>query len=175
MKRLFSLLLALVLLLALCACDKAAPAPAFTVPTPAAVAPTPAATPSPAAPTATPIDDGVTLRTRSVMGVLLPRITAAPQTPHLPYPLQRSGPTLDEAYLKFYELKQLLIEMAEAQTAVYHLTEAMKKTQKRTNALRHIVLPGMDADVRRITAALEEKEREEYTRRATCSTTGLKR
>jgi len=123
----------------------------------------------------TPIDDGVTLRTRSVMGVLLPRITAAPQTPHLPYPLQRSGPTLDEAYLKFYELKQLLIEMAEAQTAVYHLTEAMKKTQKRTNALRHIVLPGMDADVRRITAALEEKEREEYTRRATCSTTGLKR
>ena len=58
MKRLFSLLLALALLLALCACDKAAPAPAFTVPTPAAVAPTPAATPSPAAPTATPTTSG---------------------------------------------------------------------------------------------------------------------
>jgi H(+)-transporting ATP synthase, vacuolar type, subunit D len=111
-----------------------------------------------------PIDEGMTLRTRSVMGVLLPRITAAPQMPTLPYPLLHSGPALDEAYLKFYELKHLLIEMAEAQTAVHRLAEAMKKTQKRTNALRHIVLPAMDADVRRITAALEEKEREEYTR-----------
>ena len=111
-----------------------------------------------------PIDESIELRSRSVMGVLVPHITAGLQEPALPYPLTNSGPTLDEAYLRFFELKKLLIKAAEVETVAHRLAEAMKKTKKRTNALRHIVLPGMDADLRCIAAALEEKEREEYVR-----------
>ena len=114
------------------------------------------------------VDESIELRSRSVMGVLILRVIFEPQAAGLPYPLTMSGPSLDEAYLKFYELKGLLLEMAEAETAVYCLAEAMKKTQKRTNALRHIVLPATDADLRRIREALEEKEREEYTRLKKC-------
>jgi len=114
------------------------------------------------------IDESIELRSRSVMGVLIPRITSESQEPTLPYPLTMSGPALDEAYLKFSELKPLILEMAEAETAIYRLAEAMKKTRKRTNALRHIVLPAMDADLCRIRDALEEKEREEYVRLKKC-------
>ena len=40
----------------------------------------------------------------------------------------------------------------------------IKKPQKRANALQNIVIPGLDGTIRFITAALEEKEREEFTR-----------
>lgn len=111
-----------------------------------------------------PIDESIDIRSRSVMGVVIPRITSEIQPPALPYPLTGTGPALDEAYMQFYELKKLLLELAEMETAIYRLADAIKKTQKRTNALRNIVLPGLDTDIRRIADALEEKEREEYVR-----------
>lgn len=110
------------------------------------------------------IDTSIEVRNRSVMGVLIPHITSEAQPPQLPYPLSPTGPALDEAFQKFYELKNLLLQLAEIETTVYRLADAIKKTQKRTNALRNIVLPSMEADMRRITDALEEKEREEYVR-----------
>jgi vacuolar-type H+-ATPase subunit D/Vma8 len=44
------------------------------------------------------------------------------------------------------------------------LADAIKKTQKRANALQNIVIPGLDGTIRFITDALEEKEREEFAR-----------
>ncbi|MEI7668394.1 MAG: V-type ATP synthase subunit D, partial [Erysipelotrichaceae bacterium] len=41
---------------------------------------------------------------------------------------------------------------------------AIQKTQKRANALRNIVLPQLKEEVKYISEALEEKEREEFTR-----------
>ena len=41
---------------------------------------------------------------------------------------------------------------------------AIKKAQKRANALQNIVIPGLNAEISRISDALEEKEREEFVR-----------
>ena len=46
----------------------------------------------------------------------------------------------------------------------YRLAEAIKKSQKRANALKNIVIPSFDTTIRTITEALEEKEREEFVR-----------
>ena len=54
--------------------------------------------------------------------------------------------------------------MAEVETSIYRLAEAIKKAQKRANALNNIVIPGFDHTIRFITEALEEKEREEFVR-----------
>ena len=54
--------------------------------------------------------------------------------------------------------------MAEVETSIYRLAEAIKKSQKRANALKNIVIPGFDSTIRIITEALEEKEREEFVR-----------
>ena len=40
----------------------------------------------------------------------------------------------------------------------------IKKTQKRANALKNITIPTLTATTINITNALEEKEREEFTR-----------
>ena len=110
------------------------------------------------------IDDTVEMRWRSVMGVELPHIPDRAPSPRPEYGFAFTSSVLDEAYLKFRKVKELTREMAEIETSIYRLAQAIKKTQKRANALQNIVIPDFDHTIRVITEALEEKEREEFVR-----------
>jgi len=112
-----------------------------------------------------PVDKSVRVRYRSVMGVELPSVTSDPtDTDVLPYGFLGTTSALDEAYKKFNKVKELAIELAEMENSIYRLAYAIKKAQKRANALHNIVIPGLDNDISRITEQLEEKEREEFVR-----------
>ena len=50
------------------------------------------------------------------------------------------------------------------ENSAYRLASNIKKTQKRANALKNITIPTYDSLVKNITNALEEKDREEFTR-----------
>ena len=50
------------------------------------------------------------------------------------------------------------------ENSAYRLAYNIKKTQKRANALKNITIPNYEALVKTIENALEEKEREEFTR-----------
>ena len=50
------------------------------------------------------------------------------------------------------------------ENSAYRLASNIKKTQKRANALKNITIPTYKERVKSITNALEEKEREEFTR-----------
>lgn len=112
-----------------------------------------------------PLDDSLDIRYRSVMGVEIPIIecdTKPSQYP--PYGMAESNSALDEAYLRFAEVKRLAAVMAEVENSVYRLADAIKKTQKRAKALKNIIIPETEASVREISVVLEEKEREEFSR-----------
>lgn len=112
-----------------------------------------------------PIDDSFSIRFRSVMGVELPVVNAEPEEPSgPPYGLAFTSSDLDDAYFKFAEVKDLIRELAETENCIYRLAYAIKKAQKRANALQNIVIPGLNAEISRISDALEEKEREEFVR-----------
>ena len=114
---------------------------------------------------AVPIDDSCSIRFRSVMGVELPVVSAEPEEPSgPPYGLAFTSSDLDDAYFKFAEVKELIRELAETENCIYRLAYAIKKAQKRANALQNIVIPGLDSEIARISDALEEKEREEFVR-----------
>lgn len=114
---------------------------------------------------AVPIDDSFSIRFRSVMGVELPVVSAEPEEPSgPPYGLAFTSSDLDDAYFKFAEVKDLIRELAETENCIYRLAYAIKKAQKRANALQNIVIPGLDSEIARISDALEEKEREEFVR-----------
>ena len=114
---------------------------------------------------AVPIDDSFSIRFRSVMGVELPVVSAEPEEPSgPPYGLAFTSSDLDDAYFKFAEVKDLIRELAETENCIYRLAYAIKKAQKRANALQNIVIPGLNAEISRISDALEEKEREEFVR-----------
>lgn len=110
------------------------------------------------------LDGSVEIQWRSVMGVELPHIPDRSPPPRPEYGFASTSSALDDAYLKFHRVKALTREMAELETSIYRLAQAIKKTQKRANALKNIVIPGFDQTIRVITEALEEKEREEFVR-----------
>lgn len=111
------------------------------------------------------VDESVRLRFRSVMGVEIPAVEAKVITPDtLPYDLADSSAALDEAYRKFTALKGLIARLSETETAVYRLAVAIRKAQKRANALENVVIPGLDQSITHIAEVLEEREREEFVR-----------
>ena len=113
-----------------------------------------------------PVDNSLSISFRSVMGVELPTVTTAeePDGRRMPYGLASSCSMLDEAYLLFIEVKRLTARLSEVENCVYRLADAIKKTQKRANALKNILIPRFEEEVRFITDALDEKEREEFAR-----------
>ncbi len=111
-----------------------------------------------------PVDDSLSISFHSVMGVELPTVTLGEQSARMPFGLYSSNSMLDEAYLRFMEVKQLTVRLSEVENCVYRLADAIKKTQKRANALKNILIPRFEEEVRFITDALDEKEREEFAR-----------
>ncbi len=110
------------------------------------------------------VDESVEIRYRSVMGVEIPTVITAPPSRRLAYGLSVTNSAMDVALMKFNRVKELINELAELENTIYRLAFTIKKTQKRANALRNIVIPGYENTIALITEALEEKEREEFSR-----------
>lgn len=87
------------------------------------------------------------------------------------YGLERANSKLDYAYRCFAKVKEMTIVLAEVENSVYRLANTIRKTQKRANALKNIVIPDFKLTVKNISDALEEKEREEFSRQKVIKTT----
>lgn len=113
---------------------------------------------------AVPIDESLTVRATSVMGVELPKTPKKASLPEVCYGFAGTNSYVDEAYVEFNKVKHLCCRLAEVEISVYRLAHAIKKTQKRANALNNIIIPNFQANIKFITDALEEKDREEFVR-----------
>ncbi len=111
-----------------------------------------------------PVDKTIEVDYRSVMGIEIPTVTCE-ETELMPhYGLNYTCSDLDVAYIKFNEVKELIVRLAEIENSVYRLADAIKKTQKRANALQNIMIPHFEETIKYITEALDEKEREDFSR-----------
>lgn len=111
-----------------------------------------------------PLDETLKVDYKSVMGVEIPQITLGEQDMKNYYGFDTTNSYLDEAYFNFNEAKKLSVKLVETQTSIYRLADAIKKTQKRSNALNNIMIPKFTQTVKFISEALDEKEREDFTR-----------
>lgn len=110
-----------------------------------------------------PVENSIRIKTRSIMGTEIPLVEAASEL--LPaYSFNGAAPSLDIARMHFEKVKQLTIQLSMIENSAYRLATNIKKTQKRANALKNITIPTYTALVKDISNALEEKEREEFTR-----------
>lgn len=107
--------------------------------------------------------DDITIQFKSVMGVEIPVVKYDETDPELYYGFASTNSDLDDAYIKFMKVKRLTAMLAAIENSVYRLAFAIKQAQKRSNALRNIVIPQLERTVYRITGYLEEKERESFT------------
>ena len=111
-----------------------------------------------------PEENNLNVAYRSVMGVEIPMVSLEKTYTPIPFGLHSTNSMIDNAYLKFNDVKQLTAELAEVENSVYRLADAIKKTQKRANALKNIMIPRFEITVKTITDALDEKDREEFSR-----------
>lgn len=113
---------------------------------------------------AVPEDHSLNVKVRSVMGVEIPTVDIAPYDLKPRYGFSRTNIALDLAYRRFEEVKHMTVEYAEVENAIYRLAVNIRKTQKRANALKNIMIPRYERITREIQDFLDEKDREEFTR-----------
>lgn len=110
------------------------------------------------------VDDRLDIKFRSVMGVEIPIVLLPDETLKPEYGMKNTASSLDEAVSSFVEVKYMTRCLAQIETSVYRLADSIKKTQKRANALKNIMIPRYEEETKNIQNALDEKEREEFSR-----------
>ena len=111
-----------------------------------------------------PVENSISIKTRSVMGTEIPLVRSEPSSDAPTYAYYSTKASLDEARAAFEKVKELTIRLSMVENSAYRLSVNIKKTQKRANALKNITIPKFEALTKSISNALEEKEREEFTR-----------
>ena len=113
---------------------------------------------------AIPAEDSVRIKTRSIMGTEIPLVSCAEEKKIPYYGFYNSSESVDAARESFLKVKELTVRLSMVENAAIRLAANIKKTQKRANALKNITIPKYEALTKDIQNALEEKEREEFTR-----------
>jgi len=111
-----------------------------------------------------PIDESIEIEYRSVMGVTIPKVKHHAKPFRVRYGLGATNTKFDYAYKSFQKVRELTVKLAEVDNATYRLANAIRKAQKRANALENVVLPRFEKNIKYITDVLEEKDREAFTR-----------
>ena len=112
----------------------------------------------------TPVEEDIKIVYRSVMGIEIPIVTLEEKPLQIPYSLSISNSRLDEVYIEMRKVKYFTIQLAQLDNGMYRLAQAIQKSRKRANALEGFVIPDLQVKIKHISDALEEKEREDFTR-----------
>lgn len=102
----------------------------------------------------------VTIRERSLMGVVLPLVNITRPQLRPEYSLTDTTRQMDQVRQMILSSIETVAELAEVEIGLTRLMEEAKRTLKRINALSYIYIPVYDATLKSIEERLEEKERE---------------
>lgn len=111
-----------------------------------------------------PEENSIRIKQRSIMGIEIPLVEYDNKPLKPTYTFFQTTLSLDEAAKSFAKVKELTIRLSMIENSAYRLATHINKTQKRANALKNITIPYYSALTVDIQNALEEKEREEFTR-----------
>ncbi|XP_018321714.1 V-type proton ATPase subunit D [Agrilus planipennis] len=78
--------------------------------------------------------------------------------------LARGGQQLAKLKKNYQSAIKLLVELASLQTSFITLDEVIKITNRRVNAIEHVIIPRIERTLAYITSELDELEREEFYR-----------
>jgi V-type H+-transporting ATPase subunit D len=78
--------------------------------------------------------------------------------------LSRGGQQIDRLKKNYAKAVELLVVLASLQTSFVTLDEVIKITNRRVNAIEHVIIPRIERTLDYITTELDEREREEFYR-----------
>lgn len=102
---------------------------------------------------------------RSIMGVTVPSVEFQGEADAKPeYGFASTSADLDKAFKQFHKVLELLADVARAEGTTFQIANDVKRTQRRVNALNHVLIPRYRNTAKWIEQVLEEKDREEFVR-----------
>ena len=110
------------------------------------------------------MDNSINIKYLSVMGVEMPSCIYQEQELEPNYGLYHTTMKVDESIVGFTNAKKILIKLAETDSAIIQLKKAIEKNERRSIALKEIIIPKDEALAKKISSTLEETEREEFSR-----------
>ncbi|SPO28855.1 probable vacuolar ATP synthase subunit D [Ustilago trichophora] len=78
--------------------------------------------------------------------------------------LSRGGQQVNKARETYTKALQVLVELASLQTAFVILDEVIRMTNRRVNAIEHVIIPRLENTISYIVSELDEADREEFFR-----------
>lgn len=78
--------------------------------------------------------------------------------------LGRGGERVQRLKEAYQQVVKLLVELATLQTSFHLLDEVIKMTNRRVNAIEHVVIPKLEHTIAYVTSELDEQDREEFFR-----------
>ncbi|KND01878.1 V-type ATPase, D subunit [Spizellomyces punctatus DAOM BR117] len=78
--------------------------------------------------------------------------------------LGRGGQAVQKCKETYKKAIEVLVELASLQTAFVILDEVIKVTNRRVNAIEHVIIPKIENTIKFITSELDEADREEFYR-----------
>lgn len=78
--------------------------------------------------------------------------------------LSRGGKQIQNCKAMWAKAVKLLVELASLQTSFVTLDEVIKITNRRVNAIEHVIIPRIERTISYISTELDEREREEFYR-----------
>ena len=78
--------------------------------------------------------------------------------------IARGGQQLAKLKKVFHQAVNLLVDLASMQTSFMTLDQAIKVTNRRVNAIEHVIIPRIERTLAYIISELDELEREEFYR-----------
>ena len=107
------------------------------------------------------------IRGKNIMGVPVPIIEkkrVARSVLERGYGITGVSGRIDEVAERYEQALDLVILLAETETALQRLGGEIRMTRRRVNALEQVVIPALDRQARYIEATIEEREREDLFR-----------
>ncbi len=102
---------------------------------------------------------------RSIMGVTIPTLSFQSESEVKPdYGFANTSAELDKAFRQFYDALKLIADLARAEGTAFQIANDVKRTQRRVNALNHVLIPMYRNITKKIELVLEERDREEFVR-----------
>lgn len=98
------------------------------------------------------------------MGVDIPSVIYEESNIKLNYELFQTSISVDETIIKFAEAKEFIIKIAEINNTILRLKKAIEKVERRSNALKEIIIPKNEILLKKINDSLEEMQRDEFIR-----------
>ncbi len=106
----------------------------------------------------------LTVKSRRIMSVVIPKIEASFGAMADMYSFVHTSPELDQAIDSLKTFLPKLLRMAELEETVRRLSAEIEKTRRRVNALEHTFIPRMQETIKYITGKLDEMERSNTSR-----------